>query len=641
MHKYAEHIGVVAREMWGEENKKLSHGNELRFGANGSKSVDLAKGVWTDHELEESGGFIDLVKIAYPNANGSMPDFLEERFGLMKQRSSNKDEITAYDYIGDHGVLVYQVIRTDFKDGGKTFRQQRPDGQGGWVKNLKGIEPIPYNLPDILHHTKKAVWIVEGEKCADKLRELGILATTNSGGSGQWKDEHSAWLKGRRVMVVPDNDEVGRKHAVKVVNCLVGVAEEIKLLDLSDQLAEKGDIVDWLNSGKTKKHLEALVKSAQKIEAALPDPGEIEAEPVEVFQVMSLKQLKEMPPIQWMVQDLITKHGFSVMYGQPGCGKTFLALDIALSVSSGRPFHGMEVSQGSCLYIAGEGVGGLGKRVNAWADNRGEGINEAVLPFWVLPTAVNFQLPGEVEKLMATITSLEEHAGPFSLIVVDTVARALLGADENSATDMGKFVKACDLIKEQCGCAVLAIHHSGKDSSRGMRGSSALLGAVDTSIRVKKSIDQITLNMDKQKDAEPIADVFFQMNSVEVGMLGAETSIYLSKTDSESAQDGRTADLNTRQLKVFDCLRDSATDNVIDLYLAKDSFFYWLQTEGGIPGDDDKAKAARRQVWKRAIDALIDRDIVFSFDSGKRFEFKSHTNKAVTGVTEGVTDEFL
>ena len=254
MNKYADHIAEVAKELWGEPNKKLSHGNQLRFGTFGSKSVDTNKGTWFDHESQESGGFTDLCKIAYGVANGELADFLEQKFGIEKTVSVSQkyDSVTAYDYIGDHGVLEYQVIRTDFADGTKTFRQQRPDGKGGWIRNLKDVRKIPYNLPEILHYSKRAVWIVEGEKCVDRLRELGIVATTNNGGSGNWTEEHSQWLKDRKVVVVPDNDAAGQKHAAKVINSLVGVAEEIKLLDLSSELPEKGDIVDWLATGKTK-----------------------------------------------------------------------------------------------------------------------------------------------------------------------------------------------------------------------------------------------------------------------------------------------------------------------------------------------------------------------------------------------------
>lgn len=627
MHKYAEHITEVARELWGDENKKLCHGSELRFGSHGSKSVDTEKGTWFDHETQESGGFTDLCKQAYPEANGHMADFLESRFGLEKDKrlERKRDAITVFDYIGDHGVLEYQVVRTDFEDGSKTFRQRRPDGQGGWINSIKDVRKLPYNLPEVLHKKDRAVWIVEGEKCVEKLRDIGIVATTNNGGSGNWSEDLNRWFTGRKIIVVPDNDEAGRKHATKVVNQLLPVAQAIKLLDLSQELKEKGDIVDWLESGKTKEQLAAKSKSAQVITEQLPDPGEIEAEEVSVFETMAIDQLLSMPPVKWLVDGLLTRFGFAVMYGQPGCGKTFLALDIALSVATGKDFHGRITDRGDVLYIAGEGVGGLGKRVKVWIEHRGNGIDSKGIPFDVLPTAINMTSAADTEKLISTIQKKQESRGSrFSLIVVDTVARALLGADENSATDVGKFVKACDTIREAIGCAVLGIHHSGKDGTKGMRGSSALLGAVDTSIQVKKSAALLTVVMQKQKDAEPADDLFYEMVNAEAGMIGGETSCYLQTTDQRPEQQ---TSLSDKQLKAFNCCRDALeVDGSINQNVARDSFLYWLEHEGGIEGEDEAAKKRRRMAWRRAVEALIDSGNVVSEKAGKVLRFKAETD---------------
>ena len=627
MNKYAEHIAEVARDLWGDENKRLSHGHELRFGSQGSKSVDTEKGTWYDHESQESGGFTDLCKQAYPEANGHMADFLESKFKIEKDpafASQKRDQITVYDYIGDHGVLEYQVIRTDFSDGSKTFRQQRPDGKGGWIKNLKDVRRIPYNLPEVLHRKDRWVWVVEGEKCVEKLREIGILATTNNGGSGNWTEEHSEWLKDRKVIVVPDNDEAGQKHAAKVVNSLLSVAHEVRVLDLSKELPNKGDIVDWLDSGKTKEQLAALVRKTEKVEEQFPDPGVIEQEPPPTFPILSLSDLQAMPPVQFLVDGLFTRHGFAVMYGSPGCGKTFVALDVALCVASGKDWHGRAVKQGAVLYIAGEGVGGLGKRTKAWIEHNYPSANN--LPLFILPTSVNFASTGDVEKLTSTIHKLQEDKGvEFSLIVVDTVARALLGADENSATDIGKFVKACDRLKDEYGCALLGIHHSGKDATKGMRGSSALLGAVDTSVQVTKSELVIKMYVDKQKDAEPPDDLYFQMNSTEVGTIGGETSVYLTTAEGSAFKTDKSS-LSDKQLKAMNCCRDALEgDGVINQGVARDSFMYWLEHHGGMDGDDEKVKKRRRMAWLRSLNSLIDSGNIVSFRAGKELRFKDET----------------
>jgi 5S rRNA maturation endonuclease (ribonuclease M5) len=613
MHKYAEHIAKVARDLWGDENKRLSHGHELRFGSHGSKSVDTEKGTWFDHETQEAGGFVDLCKLAYPEANGHMADFLDSKFRMEKDPAFTKKasgQITVYDYIGDHGVLEYQVIRTDFSDGSKTFRQRRPDGQGGWISNLKDVRRIPYNLPEVLHRKDRWVWVVEGEKCVERLKELGIVATTNNGGSGNWSDDLNEWFADRKIIVVPDNDEAGHKHATKVVNQLLPVAKEIRVLDLSEELGNKGDIVDYLDSGKTKEQLAAKVKAAQVVTDQLPDLGEVEQEQPAVFDTMAIGQLLSMPPVKFLVDGLCTRFGFSVMYGPPGCGKTFIALDMALCVATGRDFHGMDVDQGAVLYIAGEGVGGLGKRIRAWIENRGNGITDKEIPFDVLPTAVNLTDAGETEKLIQTIRLLEDRRGiKFSMVVVDTVARALLGADENSATDIGKFVRACDLIREAVGCAVLGIHHSGKDGGKGMRGSSALLGAVDTSIKIKKSGNQLTIETEKQKDAEPAEDLFFEMTSADVGTFGGETSVYLVPLTADQVASGK-ATLNDAQLKAMNCLRDATNNGVISPEVAKDSFIYWLAEKEELDPHDRRTKDRARKAWRRSLDALIDANIV-------------------------------
>ena len=630
MNKYADHIAEVAKELWGEPNKKLSHGNQLRFGTFGSKSVDTNKGTWFDHESQESGGFTDLCKIVYGVANGELADFLEQKFGIEKTVSVSQkyDSVTAYDYIGDHGVLEYQVIRTDFADGTKTFRQQRPDGKGGWIRNLKDVRKIPYNLPEILHYSKRAVWIVEGEKCVDRLRELGIVATTNNGGSGNWTDEHSQWLKDRKVVVVPDNDAAGQKHAAKVINSLVGVAEEIKLLDLSSELPEKGDIVDWLATGKTKESLVAKARAAKSVSEKVDDPGDIEQEKPEIFKVLAMKDLKSMPPIQWAVNGLITRTGFNVFYGPPGCGKTFALLDIALCIATGTEFHGMTTTQCAVLYIAGEGLGGLPKRISAWTDNRGVGINESEIPFYVLPTAVNMTNPADEQKLLATIDALEEqHNVKFGQVVIDTVARALLGADENSATDMGKFVKACDAIREHTGGGVSAAHHSGKDTSKGMRGSTALMGAVDTSVIVKKSDSIMTLSMDKQKDAEPMQDLCLEMISTEIGLIGGETSVYLQWISPDQVAANK-ASLNETQLKAMNCLRDATDQNdVINPDVAKDSFIYWIAEKEELDPTDRRTRERGRKAWTRAINALESADILLVRSGSRKMEWVKETDK--------------
>ena len=545
---YAE---TVATHYWGQPTARRGH--ELRWGTHGSKSLDLKKGTWFDHENNEGGGVIDLVRKMEGAGLASIPDVLERRFGLAKQTQKALQPARylakCYDYYNADGELAYQVQRFE----PKTFRQRQPDGKGGWINNMNGVEALPYNLPAIMLNPNKTIFIVEGEKCADKLATLGAIATTSHGGAGNWKESVNQYFTGRKVVILPDADAAGDKHAKVVIANLMGVASEIRRVDLPG-LTDKQDVYDWFDNGGSVEALRALVKGAEILTTAeVPDPvSEAENAGNDVFLTFDEQYLMSMPPVEWMVEGLLTRHGFAVMYGAPGTGKSFLAIDVAMSLAHGRDWQGRDTKQGAVLYIAGEGVGGLGKRVKAWRlHNKIDGAGELI----VLPTAVNFREQEQVEKLMRTIDALGKS---FSCVVVDTVARALLGGEENSATDMGLFVAACDAIKAHCGCGLLAIHHANKTASGGinsMRGSSALAGAADTVIAVSKQETLVTVTMDKQKDAEPIEKMVFEMVSV---ALPGDTSIIMKETDQSPSGGGHR--LSPRQEVALRSLKNLMAD---------------------------------------------------------------------------------
>lgn len=162
----------------------------------------------------------------------------------------------AYDYLDANGTLIFQVLRYH----PKTFRQRRPDGRGGWVWDLKGIKRVLYHLPQVLQAVAeyRLIYLVEGEKDTDNLIALGCTATTNAGGAQKWLKTYTDALRGAHVVILPDNDEPGRKHAQLLATALRGTAASVKVVTLPD-LPDKGDVSDWLASGHTRDDLERLV----------------------------------------------------------------------------------------------------------------------------------------------------------------------------------------------------------------------------------------------------------------------------------------------------------------------------------------------------------------------------------------------
>ena len=176
---------------------------------------------------------------------------------VLHRRSAKR--VADYDYVDEHGTLRYRVVRYEPKD----FRQCRPDGNGDWTWNLKGIALLPYRAADLLEAiaNNRTVYILEGEKDVENGAKHGIVATCNSGGAGEWTAAHSAYLKGADVVIVPHNDDAGRDHGQAVAASLQGIASRVRVLELPD-LPEKGDLSNWFEAGGTVEQLWALVGQA-------------------------------------------------------------------------------------------------------------------------------------------------------------------------------------------------------------------------------------------------------------------------------------------------------------------------------------------------------------------------------------------
>ncbi len=297
-------IEPVARQLWGEPNEQHSKPGEPRWGTNGSKRVEVDKGFFADFEAGVSGGTLKLighvlgttdrkVQMQWLRDNGfiagKVTDIPARREVPQVPKSPAKPtpdskapvsttaakpakapklkKITEYRYNGADGHEVFRVVRFE----PKTFRQARVvDGELSW--SVKGVKPVPYHLPELLAAPEDAlVFVVEGEKDVLSLEQHGMVATCNAAGAGKWTDAHAKHLKGRRVAVLPDNDDAGRKHAEQVRKTLRDIAAEVHVIELPG-LPEKGDISDWLAAGGTADELLRLVAEArQKPVPAMPE----------------------------------------------------------------------------------------------------------------------------------------------------------------------------------------------------------------------------------------------------------------------------------------------------------------------------------------------------------------------------------
>jgi hypothetical protein len=291
------HIAEIARAILGEPNERLSTRTQLRFGTNGSVAVEIAgqqRGQWYDHEAAVGGGPWELLTVKGRMTNGEAREWLRDELGIeLDEEQNGKRRIVAtYDYRDERGDLLQQVVRFEPKD----FRQRRPDGNGGWIWK-KAARQVPYRLPELIDAPADCLmFVVEGEKDADRLASLGLVATCNAGGAAKrrndgkpgrskWRPELNPFFQGRDVVILPDNDDAGRDHARSAASNLAPVAARVRILELPG-LGPKDDVSEWLNTNGSPEELQrlaadALTFSPEDSAGAVPDQGntrDVEAE---------------------------------------------------------------------------------------------------------------------------------------------------------------------------------------------------------------------------------------------------------------------------------------------------------------------------------------------------------------------------
>ena len=228
---------------------------------------------------------------------------------------------------------------------------------------------------------------------------------------------------------------------------------------------------------------------------------------VEPLQFITAAQIKDLPPVAWRVKNVFPAQGVAAIYGPPASGKSFLALDMAAAIASGRDWFGHKCAAAPVFYVYLEGAGALKNRVEAW-----ESEHERAFPDGVTFYLNAFDLFKNADALIAAIP----HG---AVVIIDTLAAAAPGFDENSGVDMSRTIEALGRIAREKNGLALVVHHSGKDASRGLRGHSSLLGALDAAICVDRSgassVRRWTLA--KSKDSEDGIGAAFSLHRVELG----------------------------------------------------------------------------------------------------------------------------
>jgi hypothetical protein len=224
----------------------------------------------------------------------------------------------------------------------------------------------------------------------------------------------------------------------------------------------------------------------------------------------------EISPPKWIVEDYLEENSLAQIFGDPASGKTFIALDLAASIATGKSWMGKEAKKGVVFYIAGEGHNGLSRRLKAWSE-----YHELVVEdLYISKQPAQFMDENHARTVSEAIRNLSLAHGKPALIVIDTLARNFGGGDENKTQDMNKFIFSIDVhIRMPFSCCVLIVHHTGHNDKDRARGAMALKGALDAEYCIRKKNELISMTTTKMKDSESPPTISFRLSPISIGIL--------------------------------------------------------------------------------------------------------------------------
>lgn len=552
---------LVLGEFLGDRNKHLSTAKEWRWGKNGSVSVDLQKGVWSDFEDQTGGGVIDLLRSFKGLEKPEALEWLQEHgFIQRKERQANGHDngeprgkfagfmddhpIATFEYFDASGKLAYEVLKFA-KTARQRYMQRRKHPKGGWIwglqkglygktrggdwfkakadkhyeaeENIEEAHRWLYRRDEVLKAKAegKTVFLCEGEKDVETLRSWGLVATTNAGGAKYWSETFDDDLAGTDLVLLPDNDDAGQQRALIRGAGFKPKAKKLRVLDIAKiwpEAPNKADVTDWKDqAGGT---AEQFAKHVAKAPLWQPQA------PKSRFNALTWSHLDDPgPDLDFLIDGWLTDNERSVIGGPSRSGKSFLAIHAAMCVARGVDFFDMAVKRGGVIYQAGEGARGVKRRLRAYRQHFKVAADEDI-PLVFLGSKVDlYSREGDTQPLIDEIKAWSlTMSVPLRLVVIDTLATATAGADENSGKDMGVVLANIARISEETGAHVMLVHHMNADGKK-LRGHTSVFANVDQVITVvcEEPTKIRTATLSKQKDDEDGLKLIFSLLSVKLG----------------------------------------------------------------------------------------------------------------------------
>ncbi len=432
-------------------------------------------------------------------------------------------ETGRYEYLDTDGAVAYRTVRKEKAGERKRFVAQRPDGQGGWINGLdRDIPRILYRLPAIKTAIGAAVlrerdfpivYLVEGERKADKLAAWGMLATAVAFGARGWRDSYATDLDGCTVVILPDNDDEGRGFAMRAAASLEKASCRVVTLPLPG-LADKEDVIDWAGDADLLRTL---------TDAALNPP-------VETFPIADLAAWANTTPEpkRFVMAGFIPEHEVTLFTGAGGTNKSTFGLQLAACSAIGLPMLGVSVQPGPALYVTAEDE----DRENHWRlvkiaaaigtslDRLAGKLHVVTLRGRLNNELATFDAEGRlhVTAALKLLRNTLEATGA-KLLTLDNVGHLFVG-NENDRGQVTAFINLLYQLCRELGVTILLVAHPNKQFLQGNKagnatsGSTAWLNAVRSQLMIERAEgldpDARVLSLGKANYARPDQTLAFR-----------------------------------------------------------------------------------------------------------------------------------
>jgi AAA domain len=445
-------------------------------------------------------------------------DYVRQKLGFEPYKPKTKPARTiTYDYRDASGVIRYRKIRRDHDDGRKDFYFEKPSRNGGPAL-LYGCE----RLADL--GEGQPVWIVEGEKKVDRLRELGAIAVSgDTGAQSKWLPEHGELLRGLPVILWPDSDLPGEEYVAAAAAAILAIdsgADLRVVRPFGPPNGKKGrDVCDWQGDAQ---EFAALAENAKPY--SIPPASMLEGTQENPIKLLTYAEMINLPPTDWGIDGVVPNRSKSVIFGQSDSFKSFLLVDMACCRSTGRSWHGRAVKRCKAIYVANEGANAIGrKRIPAWMAYHGIPIEDRQNIFLVKVETI---LPNEVSRanLLRAIRTIVKPCEDFFLPI--DVLRGTMNGSESDDEAAHAWTRAAEILVDE-GASILTVTHSPYSDDGRTRGSSHLWGSFDTRLHVEgnKETRSTILKVNRHKDHDSGGQWGFHLDEQQIPEHPGETSL--------------------------------------------------------------------------------------------------------------------